>query len=226
MQIPLGQNIHVEEKRTVTDGTYIGFLVLTLIGAGLAWCLVDAHNVVRDDGSRVILMKNPTWKTELYGLYETFFTDPYILLLFPMFFASNWFYSYHFNEFNGARFNTRTKALNTILYYSMQIVGSGIFGVCLDVKRISRPMKARIVWVVLFVLTFAIWGGGYAWQKTYTRAQVEHLDAAGNADPLVPILDWSSKGYAGPLVLYMFYGMYDAAWQTTVYWYVTLHTFI
>lgn len=210
--IPLGQNIHVTEKKTVSDGTYIGFLVLTLIGAGLAFFLVDGHHVVRSDGSKVILMKSPTWKTELYGLYETFLTDPYIVLLFPMFFASNWFYTYHFNGINGARFNTRTAALNNVLYYSMQIVGAFIFGYALDQHSVRRTVRAKAVWVVLFVLTFAIWGGGYAFQKTYTRDDVKN-------DPTL-LLDWTSSGYGGPLVLYMIYGAYDAAWQTTVYWYM------
>ncbi|KIW08060.1 uncharacterized protein PV09_01002 [Verruconis gallopava] len=210
--IPLGQNIHVHERKTVTDGTYIGFLVLTLVGAALAWLLVDAHNVVRDDGSKVILMKNPTWKTELLGLYETIIDEPFIILLFPMFFASNWFYTYHFNEINGTRFNTRTAALNNVLYYTMQIVGAFVFGYALDRPNIRRTVRAKAVWVVLFVLTFAIWGGGYKFAKSYTREDVKN-------DPSL-LLDWTSHGYGGPLVLYMVYGMYDAAWQTTVYWYM------
>jgi len=185
----------------------------------LAWCLVDARTVVRADGSKVILMKSPTWKSEIYGLYEVFITDPYILLLFPMFFASNWFYTYQFNAFNGARFNTRTAALNNVLYYIMQIVGAFIFGYALDIEGVRRSTRAKAVWVALFTLTFAIWGGGYAFQN-YTRAEVSHTDAAGNADPLVPILDWKSHGYVGVMFLYMFYGMFDAAWQTTVYWYM------
>ena len=32
------------------------------------------------------------------------------------------------------------------------------------------------------------------------------------------IMDWTDSGYGGPLVLYMFYGFYDAAWQTYAYW--------
>ena len=77
----------------MSDGTYIGFIVLTFLGACLAWCLVNAKAVLRADGSRVIVMKNPTWKTEIMGLYESLLTDPYIVLLFPMFFSSNWFYT-------------------------------------------------------------------------------------------------------------------------------------
>lgn len=53
----------------------------------LAWALSDSKYIKRKDGSRVIVMKNPTWKSEIIGLYKTIRTDTYILLLFPMFLA-------------------------------------------------------------------------------------------------------------------------------------------
>lgn len=202
----------------MSDGTYIGFLVLTLLGAALALTLTNANDVIRSDGSRVIVQKNPTWKSELMGLVETFKSDPYILFMFPMFFASNWFYAYHFNGVNGARFNTRTKALNGVIYYIMQIVGAYIFGYALDTPRFRRTTRAKGAWVTIFVLTFVIWGGGYDFQKGYTRADVAIPEDGSPAK--VKALDWSDSGYGGPLVLYMFYGFYDAAFQTCVYWFM------
>jgi len=194
-------------------------MVLTFCGALLSWCLVSSKDVIRDDGSRVILMKHPTWSSEIYGLWETLLSEPFIVLLFPMFWSSNWFYTYQFNDYNHARFNTRTAALNNVLYWSSQIFGSLIFGYCLDLKRFRRSTRARGLWIVLFALTMAIWGGGYAFQKDYTRADV----AAAEASPADPsyawvALDWTSSGYIGPMFLYIFYGAYDAAWQTSVYW--------
>ena len=49
---------------------------------------VNSKDVIRPDSSRVILIKNPTWKSELLGLYTTLRIEPYVLLLFPMFFTS------------------------------------------------------------------------------------------------------------------------------------------
>ncbi|KAF2196248.1 MFS general substrate transporter [Delitschia confertaspora ATCC 74209] len=210
--IPLGENIHTKASSTVTDGTYIGFLVLTLIGAALSWSLVDAKNVIRHDGSKVIVMKHPSWKSEIFGLFETIKTDPYIIALFPMFFASNWFYNYHFNEVNAAYFNTRTRALNGVVYYIMQIIGAFIFGYALDNPRFRRTTRAKAAWVALFALIMGIWGGGYAFQKTYTREWAEDKNSVKK--------DWSDPGYGGPFVLYMFYGFSDAAWQTCVYWFM------
>lgn len=196
----------------MSDGTYVGFLVLTIVGAILAWGLVDARNVVRSDGSHVILMKNPTWQSELLGLYQTILDDPWIISLFPMFWASNWFYTYQFNCVNGAAFTTRTKALNGTLYWTMQIVGAFVFGYALDLQGIRRSTRAKAVWIALFALTMAIWGGGYKYQKSYTREDTDSEDFKPK--------DWTSDGYVGVMWLYMFYGFYDAAWQTSVYWFM------
>ncbi|EMC92678.1 hypothetical protein BAUCODRAFT_37580 [Baudoinia panamericana UAMH 10762] len=210
--VPLGQNIHVNTNSTVTDGTYIGFIVLTFCGALLAFALVDAKHVVRRDGSKVILMQHPTWKTEIFGLWETLISDPYVVLLWPMFFASNWFYTYQFNDVNLAQFNTRTRALNSCLYWTSQLIGASVFGFALDITYFKRTTRAKIAWAALFVLTFVIWGGGYAFQTGYTRAEV--------SEKTYVKMDWTSKGYGGPVVLYMAYGFYDAAWQTCVYWFM------
>lgn len=154
-------------------------------------------------------MKHPTWKSEFIGLWETLWNDPYIVLLFPMFFASNWFYTYQFNGVNLVRFTTRTRALNNTLYWLAQMIGALVFGLALDLP-IRRTLRAKIAWAVMFALTFAIWGGGYVFQRRYTRKDAE-------ADSFFQY-DWTSDGYIGPMFLYIFYGFYDAAWQTCVYW--------
>lgn len=190
----------------VNDGTYIAFMVLMAIGFILAWGLSDSKYIKRKDGSRVIVIKQPTWKTEILGLFETLRHDSYIILLFPMFLASNWFTAYQFNAVNGAYFNIRTRSLNSLLYWLSQMIGAFVFGKLLDLKFLSRTMRAKLNLGLLFVLTMGIWGGGYAFQRTYDRQSVK------------PDMDWSSPGYIGPMFLYMFYGFYDASFQTCTYW--------
>ncbi|EGO56083.1 hypothetical protein NEUTE1DRAFT_122715 [Neurospora tetrasperma FGSC 2508] len=212
--IPLGQNIN-KVAGPVTDGTYVGFLVLTLIGAFLALMICDVDKVLREDGSRVIMMKNPSWITEFRGLFETITSEPWVVLLFPMFFASNTFYTYQSNDMNGSQFNTRTKALNNTLYWLAQIFGAIIVGYALDFAGARRSIRAKGSFVMLIVLTMAIWGGGYAWQKDQpTREQTSE-------EGFVTV-DWTdgAKKYVGPMFLYMFYGFFDAAWQTCIYWYM------
>lgn len=196
----------------VSDTVYIVFVVLTFLGAVLALFIADARKVVRSDGSKVILMKNPSWKTEIIGLWTTLRKEPTVLLLFPMFWSSNWFNTYQTNSVNGAYFDTRTKALNTFLYYIAHILGAAFVGPVLDMTYFRRTVRARMMLIILFGLTMAIYGGGYVFQRQYTRPQ-------GGAKPSIN-KDWADNGYVGPMFLYIFYGFYDVVWQGAVYWYV------
>jgi hypothetical protein len=137
-------------------------------GACLALCLCNASDVVRPDGSRVVLMKNPSWQTEIAGLWETLKFEPFVVLLFPMFWSSNWFYTYEQNNVNGFRFDTRTKALNGLLFYLAQIVGALVLGYLLDMERFSRTVRAKANLVMLFVYFFyglydALWQASVYW---------------------------------------------------------------
>jgi hypothetical protein len=210
-QIPLGQNLHSNAGK-VSDGTYVGFIVLMALGAILALFLCDSKNVERADGTHVIVMKQPSWTSELLGLLQCFRTDYYIIAFFPMFLASNWFYTYQFNDVNLAKFNVRTRALNNTLYWTAQIIGAYIFGYALDYKGLRRTIRAKVALISLFLVTMGIWGGGYAFQRGYTRESQASTDAAK--------LDFADSEYIGPMFLYFFYGFFDAAWQTCVYWFM------
>ncbi|KAK4033706.1 major facilitator superfamily domain-containing protein [Parachaetomium inaequale] len=215
--IPLGQNVNATKASSVTDGTYVAFIVLMVFGAVLALALCNADRVHREDGSKVILMKNPSWKTEFLGLFETITASPWVVLLFPMFFASNIFYTYQQNDFNGAHFNLRTRTLNNLLYWLSQIIGAVVFGYALDIGSVRRSIRAKASFAALFTLTFVIWGSGYAWQRKQAPREVVD-DVNSGYRPV----DWTDGGelYIGPMFLYFFYGFFDAAWQTCIYWYM------
>ncbi|OAA80688.1 Major facilitator superfamily transporter [Akanthomyces lecanii RCEF 1005] len=213
--IPLAQAANDKFSNQASDGVYIAFIILMVIGAALSFCLCNADKVVREDGSKVIIMKNPTWASELKGLWETLYQQPWILLLFPMFFCSNIFYTYQNNGVNAVAFNARTRALNGLLYWLAQIVAAVINGFALDYKGLSRSTRARLSLAFLIACTFGIWGGGWAWQKDQPTREYykDHKDQAK--------LDWADGGkFLGPMFLYFFYGMYDAIWQTSIYWYM------
>ncbi|PGH18722.1 hypothetical protein AJ80_04375 [Polytolypa hystricis UAMH7299] len=206
--VPLLQNLN-SQANAVGNGTYIAFMVLMFCGFILAFGLIESKHVRRLDGSYVITMKNPSWKSELKGLYQVLRSDYYILLLFPMFIASNWFYTYQFNGVNAAKFNIRTRGLNGVVYYICQMVGALFYGWILDFRKIRRSIRSQYGLALLLALTMGIWGGGYVFQKGYTRADIT---------PDSPRMDFKDSGYIGPMFLYMFYGFYDACFQTYVYW--------
>ena len=65
-----------------------------MIGVTIPFFMVDPEKMIRTDGTKITTPRHPPWKIEIYGLWVAIRTDPLVLLLFPMFFASNWFYTW------------------------------------------------------------------------------------------------------------------------------------
>ncbi|KAF9476003.1 MFS general substrate transporter [Pholiota conissans] len=206
--VSLGENIN-NKANAVGNGTYIGFLILTLIGVTIPMTMADPDKMVRTDGTKVTVGTHRSWKVELYGLYLTLVKDPMIIMLFPMFLASNWFYTWQFNDYNGAIFNARTRSLNDFLYWLSQMFGSIAIGALLDRKRLSRRVRAFSGWGILVVMVFLVHIWAYFYQRNYTRADFTEDSVK---------IDFKNPEYGGRVVLYIFCGLLDAMWQTTAYW--------
>ncbi|KAL1753509.1 major facilitator superfamily domain-containing protein [Schizophyllum commune] len=183
----------------------ITFLVLTSIGVLIPLLMVDPRSMVRSDGSRLANPRHPSWKNEFYGLYITVKTDPMILMLFPMFFVSNWFYTWQFNDYNAAIFNIRARSLNNLVYWVAQVIGSVSIGILLDQHRLPRRLRAFAGWSILFCMIFVVHIWAYFYQRTYTRE-------------VRPSYDIYDSKYVGYILCYVFMGIFDAMWQTTTYW--------
>ncbi|KIK52130.1 hypothetical protein GYMLUDRAFT_50081 [Collybiopsis luxurians FD-317 M1] len=190
---------------TVGNGTYIAFIVLNAIGICIPTFMVNPKNIIRTDGTKVTIPLHPSWKTQLYSLYLTLKTDPMIILLFPMFFVSNWFYTWQFNDYNGFLFTLRGRSLNAFLYWASQILGSIAISLLLDCK-LKRRARAFASWTVLLAMVFATHIWAYFYQRQYTRQT-----------PL-PNIDIYNGRYVGRVFLYICFGLLDSMWQSTAYW--------
>ncbi|KAF9526416.1 major facilitator superfamily domain-containing protein [Crepidotus variabilis] len=194
---------------SVSNSTYIAFLVLTLIGASIPLLMANPHSIVRTDGSKLAAPRHPSWKVEIYGLWVAVRDDPLIIMLFPMFLASNWFYTWQFNGYNAAIFNIQARSLNNFVYWVAQIIGSIFIGFILDTKKIGRRARAFTGWGILFFAVFALHIWAYFYQKDYSRQSMpEDATKIGIHD----------KGYVAKIWLYFLFGVLDAVWQITVYW--------
>ncbi|KAH0832334.1 MFS general substrate transporter [Lanmaoa asiatica] len=187
----------------------IGFLILTLIGVVLPIFMADPYKMIRTDGTRVVRTSHPSWKTEFISLFVALKEDPWILLLFPMFFASNYFYTWQFNDYNGALFTIRARGLNNLVYWTSQIFGSLFIGyVILDQERYRRRVRAFVGWALVFAMVFVVHIWAYFYQRTYTRQSI--LSATK--------IDIYSNDFPAHVWLMIFYGLLDSMWQTYAYW--------
>ncbi|KAM7261920.1 hypothetical protein ACFE04_020997 [Oxalis oulophora] len=206
--IPFFLNYHRTKAVSVNDGTYIGFMCFMTAGTLLSLAILPPSKVIRDDGSRCTKVKYSSPSTEAKEILKLFMNWK-MLLIVPAAWASNFFYSYQFNNVNGALFNLRTRGLNNVFYWGAQMIGSIGIGYVLDFSFKSRRMRGFVGIGVSALLGTAIWAGGLANQLTYSRDNTPEVK-----------LDFKESGsdFAGPFVLYFSYGLLDAIFQTMVYW--------
>lgn len=205
--IPFILNYNRNEAASVNDGTYIGFMCFMSAGALLSLAILPPSRVIRDDGTRCTNIKYSNVSTELKEVLKLFLNWK-MLLIIPASWASNFFYSYQFNNVNGLQFNLRTRGLNNVFYWGAQMLGSVGIGYVFDFSFPSRRMRGFVGIGVVALFGTAIWGGGLANQLNYSH------------DKPPTKLDFKISGsdFAGPFVLYFSYGLLDAMFQSSVYW--------
>ncbi|EEA26296.1 hypothetical protein TMatcc_005438 [Talaromyces marneffei ATCC 18224] len=202
-----GLNFH-SKTGTVSDATYIALLVIMLVGWVLG-LLICSPSSVRVRGLRTIASEKLNWRQTARLALHTI-SDWRVICMLPLFFSANVFYSYQQNDVNGMTFNIRTRSLNGSLYWIAQMLGGLIMGCLLDMPWFTRRGRAVAGWVTLFVTGMAIWGGGYKFQVWSTHRLAQGLKQD---------IDYTNGSLsAGPIMLYIFYGAYDALWQSFCYW--------
>ncbi|CAO3633178.1 unnamed protein product [Cunninghamella blakesleeana] len=200
--ISLGMNLS-NDTGGVSTATYTAFVVIMLFGSVLSVFLANPTKVIRSDGTHVTVSNHSTWKDELKGALHVW-RERNMVLLFPAFIASNWFYSYQFRV-NSVYFNAPTRSLNGTMYWAMQIIASLLIGSLLDHKGFTRRKRALIAIALIFCFCLAVWIGGFIFQLTFNN---DYKDT----------IHWTSEKFGGPFVLYILYGFTDALYQSYLYW--------
>ncbi|KAJ2793356.1 hypothetical protein H4S07_007078, partial [Coemansia furcata] len=140
--LPFAINYH-SDTDSLSDGVYIAFVILECLGAVLGLALAPPSKVVRDDGSSVVLVKYTNAGKEAVEIIKLF-TNPKMLALLPMCFASNFFYSYQYGPVNASIFNIRTRGFNNIFYWGAQMASAYVLSFLLDNPRMTRRTRGLI----------------------------------------------------------------------------------
>ncbi|RKF58905.1 UNC93-like protein [Golovinomyces cichoracearum] len=194
------------------DGSYIAFIVIMLCGCFIPLLLIPSDQVIRIDGSQVVLPQMPTWRTEIKGMYHVLQQNIWVLTLFPFFAASNWYYTYQANDFNVPNFTLRTRFFNGLWSNFFSMVGVWVMGTFLDgtfkVIHIDRPMRARLGIIFLFISTFVTWGSGWLFAMHSKRGQSP-----------VPLIDLEETHRYVPYgAIYIAFAFYDGCFQSYANW--------
>ncbi|ERT03372.1 UNC93-like protein [Sporothrix schenckii 1099-18] len=193
----------------VSTGVYVAFLIIMLTAIGSSWLVLPPQAVVRKDGSLVELEPNVSPRTE-FAAFLGMFKDWRLLLLFPMFFSSNYFYAYQ-GALTAYLFNGRTRALVSLLTGLGSMLGSVLVGFLLDNLPFHRRKRSLVTCGIVALLMIGIWGGGLAFQLRFQRD-----DAAVLGEPLP--WDWTAGAAVGPILLLLAYYIIDATFQGLAYY--------
>jgi len=149
------------------------------------------------------------------------FSDWRMLALIPMFFTSNWIYTYQFTAVNAFNFSERSRSMNSMFYWFAQILSSIAFGSFLDRAQWSRPTRARYGLILLAVVLAGTWIGGIIFQTTFGPQAAIQVDGVWVKNPAdfhdIDLVN-NTREYIGPFFLYVAYGAVDAMYQGYSYW--------
>jgi len=211
--IALAINIRSGKLTAVSTSTYIAFLVIIFCGVASSFLILPPNKVVRADGTLVKLQAASSLRDELKGMLSLF-TNWRMLVLLPMFFASNYFYAYQ-NDLNAIKFDGPTRALNGTLEAAGAIIGALLIGTfVLDGKWLGRRNRGYLGLAVVTSMTITIWAIGLSWQTTFTRE-----DAKASK-----LINYHDSNYKGKGALFFFYYFSDSCYQALAYWIMSAMT--
>jgi len=200
------------ESAVINDATIVAFIVIMGIAIPVSFGIISDERVVRSDKSIVILIDPPSWNTAVIKFFQRLRGDPYVVAMFPMFFFSNFYLTYLFNDINLANFNIRTRALNVILFYAAGVPGAYLSGVVLDLSVLSRRERARVAIFMLLAVFMAVWAGTYAWQRNQTRQETSSVG--------FKLIDYADVAYIGPIFIFIGFGLVHFMFQVCIYWFL------
>ncbi|KAL7420594.1 hypothetical protein Q5752_004545 [Cryptotrichosporon argae] len=204
--IALGIDLKQGALSATATTTYVAFMIVMGVGIAACWTLLPPGRVVRNDGTIVKIQSFANPKDEVRGLWNTL-KEPQILLLVPLFFFSNYFYSYQ-SALAVAIFDATTRAVNGVVKSTGQIVGAIIIGILLDVVPVKRRRNRGLIGVATATAFICVaYGWGLAYQLRFTRA----------TEPS-PKINYADAAFGEPIALLVFYDVADAMYQGVAYW--------
>lgn len=210
-------NFHTEGANA-SSISYFTFVLVMLLGACMApMVLAEPSSVVREDGSPVLFQQAESASEEFRSAVLAL-KDPFILRNLLFYLASNWFYTYNFNGFNGHQFNIRTRGLNSAAFWAAQMWASTRFGQVLDADAPPRQRARQGMLLVAFGLLLSL---GLALKDSRQLQCHGHLGwDKGNSCQLDL---WHDAPYCfRPMAIFVLLGAADAIYQNYAYWLMSM----
>lgn len=205
--IAVGITSKQSKGAAVSTALYVTFIILMIIAIFVCWLVLPPYYIVRGDGTLVKLESDVTVKEEIIAFAKQFL-DWRMLMLFPMFFTSNYFYAYQ-GSIVSKMFTPRGRALAALLSNLGAVFGAIVVGFVLDNFPGGRRRRAIAGWCYTLFMLCLVWGAGIGFQTKFKRTD-NGKDSLG--------WDWNDSISHGPLTLLFAYYFCDSAYQGLAYY--------
>ena len=164
--------------------------------------LVSPASVRRADGTPVAVFRNLSIAEELSGVV-TVLRDYRVLAMLPVIFSCELALGI-LPSVSGRYFNLRTRAMNNVIFYLVQLPASVGVAYLADRLPLGRRARGYVTISVLGVFVFAGWIALLVWVA---------VSPAPKGD-----VDWTDASFGGPFVLYLLFGIIYGSHQQVGMW--------
>ncbi|KAI0896316.1 MFS general substrate transporter [Annulohypoxylon nitens] len=187
----------------VTPDTYIAFLIIESLALPFAFLISPLENVVRSDGTRILVLEKLSFKQEFKLIRFTMSSR--LILLSALWAIWSFFYSGTWSTYLATYFTTRSRALSSLISPFFCIVGCFGLGFILDIKSLSQRRRAQLGLFTVVILNLGV----YIWSIVMQVKFNVHTPGK---------IDWDDSLYATSFLPYFFVQTTGPLSQSYMYW--------
>ncbi|KAH8699180.1 membrane transporter [Talaromyces proteolyticus] len=205
--VAFGINFHDTSLNGVPISVYLIFIIIMTSAVALAFfAIVPPEDVRRDDGTHLAVFTAPDFRTEVLGCFELLKDWRIVSLIIPM--AATEMSQSLIPTLSAYSFNLRTRSLNSVIYWLVQIPATFVYSTILDNTRFQRRVRGLMALTVGAIIVIANWA-------LVLGLQIKHNL---NRHQPSPEWDWSDPVYGEFVIMILLAGISLAIDQMAVMW--------
>ncbi|KAL5383396.1 hypothetical protein PMIN02_009643 [Paraphaeosphaeria minitans] len=201
--INLAKNHHKGASGGVAPDTYIAFLIIESMALPFAFLISPLENVVRSDGTRILVSERIGTKQEFQKIKVTMASKLVVLSALWAFWS--FFYSDTWSTYLGTYFSVRSRALSSLVSPFFCIIGCFGLGFILDMKNVSQRRRAQIGLITVVILNLGVYIWSIIMQTRFNAASPGKVD-------------WDEHLYPTAFLPYFFVQTTGPLSQSYMYW--------
>ncbi|KAJ4305249.1 hypothetical protein N0V90_000780 [Kalmusia sp. IMI 367209] len=187
----------------VTPDTYVAFLIIESLALPFAFLISPLENVVRSDGTRILVSESIGTKQEFKKIRFTMTSK--LIVLSALWAFWSFFYSGTWSTYLGTYFSVRSRALSSLISPFFCIIGCFGLGFILDMKNVSQRRRAQLGLFTVVSLNLGVYIWSIVMQVRF------NANAPGK-------IDWDESLYAKAFLPYFFVQTTGPLSQSYMYW--------